>query len=256
MSLFPRYVRPDENWVRTATLTATSADVGYEAPKAGDDDPARPWWATSGTATLTLTLTGVKAIGIVSLVQPTIDAGRAITITGTGGTGFVGASAGDVRLSGYPRNVAYEPAAGITSSAVTIAVAGNTQNIAIGEVVIGAVRTFGFPIEPGRGRRQIVRDVIDDNADNTTHTIRYDVGSQWWSLTTEVHANDAAFAELEDWYDATRFGVLPTLVQVHPLEEWRLCRMDRSVGWSHTRGELREAVTFNFTEIGRGVVVQ
>jgi hypothetical protein len=204
------YCRPTEDWVRTATLSATSAQTGYAASQAATDDPSEPWWADSTSATLTVTLSGTKEVGIIALVMTNADAGNVITIAGgiTGSPTLTGAR----YPSNYPKDLVYivDPPQNLT--AVTFAISGNSSKWSIGRVIIGKRRSLDRTFHVGTYTPTMDRPQASD-VNELDHEVRYDFGAEFHGVTGEmrlVHSTD--LADLDDWWSATKAGFLPTLV--------------------------------------------
>lgn len=244
---FPRYVRPDENWSRFATISATSELTGYEAVNLKNGDPSFPWWGATGSETVTVTLAGASEIGIVALIHSNTDSGHNITIGGAVATTIVGARG----AGGYPRNVAYLPAP-TTGSSVTLAIAGNSIPWAIGEVVVGKLREFSWPFDRGASR-EIKRAVVIDTDDTFDHEIRYDNESQRWSAKGRLLADKAQTDEFEALWESTKGGTLPMLLIPNDVDDRpRLCHMDASFTYTN---EGHSVINFSFVECARGKIV-
>jgi hypothetical protein len=244
------FVQPDEDWARTATITATSEQTGYAATKAGTDDPSEPWWANSGTATLTVTLSGSKEVGLIALIMTNADTGKVITIAGgiTGSPTLTGAR----YPSGFPKDLVAIIDPPQTLTAVTFAISGNANKWAIGRVVVGKRRTLagnfldGFTPEPAR------LQYSDEN--DFGHDIRYDLGVERWMLKGDVVQSVTNQATLDAWWSATRGGFYPTTVvpdssQYPPF----FVRMARQLPRKHDHKHLRTALSF--TELSKGLEV-
>lgn len=248
-----RYVRPDENWMRSASsITATSAQTGYAATKVANQDPAWPWWASSGSATLTIDLGTSRSVGIIALIHNNGDDLRTITIGGDISTTI----AASTQVNGYPRNVAYIPASPVTAQNLTIAIASNSLDWAIGEVVIGSLRSLPSSFKIGaevETSRQVIRDVDDQYR----HEFRSDLGAELWRMSGRLQLSDSDLSDLLDWWQSTRGGVLPTLVLPDDLTgDPRFCRL--GVSLTQTRhGEAPDltAVDVELLEQARGILV-
>lgn len=204
------FVRPDEDWARTATITATSEQVGYEATQAGTDEPSDPWWADSTSATLTVTLTGTKEVGMLALIATNADEAKVITIAGgiTGSPTMTGAR----YPSGYPKDLVFvvDPPQNLT--AVTFAITSNTAKWSVGRVVVGKRRTLGRTFHVGAYEPTIQRPQGSDT-NQLGHEIRYDYGSEFRGVSGDVklvHSTD--LATLDDWWSGTKGGFLPSLI--------------------------------------------
>lgn len=248
-----RYVRPDENWMRSASsITASSAQTGYAATKAANDDPAWPWWASSGSATLTIDLGAPREVGIIALVHNNGDDLRTITVGGDISTTLQALRQGN----GYPRNVAYVPTTPITAQNLTIAIAGNSLNWAIGEVIIGKLRSLSSSFRIGADidvRRQVIRDVDDQYQ----HELRSDLGTETWRMAGRLLQSDSDFPDLMTWWQSTRGGVYPSLVLPDDLTgDPRLVRLSAAIS-SARHGDAPDinALEFELLEQARGIAV-
>lgn len=242
------YVRPDENYARNGigVLSATSAQVGYEASRAGNGRPVHPWWATSGTASLTATY-GATQVDIVALIHSNVDAGRTVTIGGT----FAGTISGSRQANGYPRNIALI-GSGAGGSA-TVSVAGNSVELAIGELVVGRLRAMAYPLQKG-ARRKRSRIVQTDTDSYFGDEIRIDVGAELWQASGHWMLTNAEFTDFEAWWESTRGGTLPTLIIPNDVDNQpRLCRMTADIEYSNDGGYKSVDVTFD--EVARGIEV-
>ena len=254
MIIFPRYVRPDEMWSRTAEWSATSEKVKYEAAHAGDDDPAWAWWANDTSGTLSADLGASRPVGIVALIHSNTEDGHDVLIGGdvTGGGGTI---QGERSGGGYPRNVAFFPPAGATASQVDLTIAGHAFHWSIGEAVIGVLRTFSCPIMSGTGSFEVERSVISDFNPAFLHEIRHDNGSERWRFEGQITADDPALAEMMDVWESTRGGTWPLLFIRHENDEPRLVHMAASFGGAR-QGPNRSVMRFAFHELGRGKLLQ
>lgn len=253
MIVYPRYILPTENWARVAngcTITATSEKVpDYEAVRAGNDDPAWPWWADATSATLTCTFAETSDVDAVAIIHSNADVGANITVDGVSGGPY--AITGAKGAGGYPKNlVAYTP--GGSGSSVTIAIAGNTYDFSIGEVVAGPLHTGAFTFEPNTERER-TRNVIDDQNPDFNHTIRYDRGGENFTLRTSSSMSDAAYEELKELWEITRGGVLPLLVIPYGGAEPVLVRMEPA--FKVAKNKLWRS-SYVFVELARGKMTQ
>jgi hypothetical protein len=247
------FVRPDEDWVRTATITATSEQTGYEATKAGTDDPSSPWWANSGSATLTVTLSGSKEVGLIALIMTNADDAKTITIAGgiTGSPTLTGAR----WASGFPKDLVYLVDPPQTLSAVTFAISGNTNKWSIGRVVIGKARTLSrnFVVNdftPSPSRLQY----SDEN--DFGHDIRYDLGVERWTVDGTMRLYyPGDLATLDAWWSATKGGYLPTLISVNSARfPPMFVRMTKELPRKDVSANFAE-VGVSFTEVSKGLEV-
>ena len=216
------YVPRAQDWTTSATLSATSAETGYEATKAATDDPSEPWWATSGTATLTVTLGATRSVDCVALIMTNADDLGVITIGGLSGGSrqLLGAR----EASDYPRDLVLLLDTPETATAITIAMTGNSNNFAIGRVVVGLTEQLpenlllGVAVSP-------FRQQYNDAYPDFRHDIRYDIGVEGWLVEGEVLSApqtasesplERAQQQLDDWWSGTRAGFYPTLVVIEP----------------------------------------
>jgi hypothetical protein len=191
-------------FARSATITATSSASGYAASNAGTDDLNSPWWATSGSATLTVTLGGSQSISMVALIGTNADHGRAITVGGLSGVSLTGSQ----DASGNPVDLVATFAAQSTS-AVTFAIASNTVNWSVARVIVATATELpdfldGFAMEPFRPQYS------DEN--DFGHTIRYDLGVTRWRGKGSLILTAAQMVTLEAWWRSTLAGFYPTVI--------------------------------------------
>lgn len=250
------FTRPDEDWVRTATLSATSEQVGYEAAQAATDEPSEPWWADSSTATLTVTLSGSQEVGMIALIATNADAGNVITIAGgiTGGPTMTGAR----YPSGYPKDLVYVVDPPQTLSAVTFAIAGNSSKWSVGRVVIGKRRSLGRTFYVGAYTPTIARIQVEDESD-LGHELRYDFGVEMRGVAGSLDlVHDTDLATLDDWWSSTKAGFLPTLVLPNYAHVARyppmFARFKTALPKSYNAPNMAR-VSLAFTEVQKGIEV-
>lgn len=250
-----RYVRPDENWIRSVALTgltASSEQVGYEVEHLADDNPAWQWWSSSTTANFAADLLTPREIGIIALIMNNADAGTVISVTGDVTTSITAAR----QANAYPKNVAHIPVTAFTGQNFTFSVTGTTADWAVGEVVIGKLREWPDsllidPLPTFDRIRQVIRDVDEDYE----HELRTDLGSEMWIARGRIYRDEPDFAEFLEWWETTKGGSIPTLIVPDDhAQEPRLVRMD--VGFTHERqGSDKNWIAVTFTECGRGILV-
>ncbi len=250
------HVRPTEDWAsprQGATYSATSEQVTYEAAFAGTDDPSEPWWANSGTATLTVNLGASREVGLIALIATNADAAKVITIAGgiTGSPTLTGAR----YESGYPKDLYYtvEPAQTLTQ--VTFAISGNTNKWSIGKVVIGKRRTVGRNFVVGGYTPAPSRLQFSDEND-FGHDIRYDLGVERWMVSGDLHlSHDTDLATLDDWWSSTKGGYYPTLVTpvLSPYPPM-FARFANSLPRDYYAARLAQ-VSLTFMEVSKGLEV-
>lgn len=251
MGYFPQYIRPDEERARGAALTATSFQVGYEPQKAANGEPSEPWWATGASGTLTLTLAGSYAIDAVALIHSNVDNGRDITIGGD----LAGTIQGKRTKGGYyPINVAFN-AGGALADTITIAIAGNSLNVAIGQVACGPLRALSMPFLVGSDRDR-VRATIEDMNPDWGHTIVHDLGAEKRIIQPRMIHDPDSLDELTELWEYTKGGTIPFLLFPrgidHP-EPPAWVRMARSFAFQHQQGHT--TASYVFEEVSRGIMV-
>lgn len=201
------YVRYDEDWIRQGgAMTATSERVGYEATKVVTDDPSEPWWANSGTATLTATFAGAREIGLIGLIMTNADDAEVITVGGLTGVTLVGKR----EQSGYPRDLAFIVDPPQSVSSFTLSITGNSNHWSIGSLVAGIRRSIsGFqdPMEIFPTRPAIVDPGIPEHG----HDIRYDVGVDQLKIADSPILTYADYFALQELNSAQRYGFNPAL---------------------------------------------
>ena len=251
------FVRPDEDYVRTATMSASSEQEGYEAAKAKTDNPDEPWWADSTTAGLTATFAeGGNPLGVVAVIMNNADDGAEISITA--GTDLIGPLIAAREASGYPKDVAVlaDPVNSIiTANAVTVQVSGVTSRWSVGRLVAGKVRTIHNFLDSASPSTQPWRgQEIDQGIPTYGSDIRYDTGVEHLVVEgTIMCETDEDVQELHDWYASTRMGFYPTLVIFHdnrypPI--WARMQVGKRV---MKEGHVNVPVTF--VTMGRGIEI-
>lgn len=245
-----RYVRADEMWSRTGTMSASSSQDRYGAERAQKDDPAWGWWSDDTAGDLTVTLGGDAEIGVAAVIHTNADDAIDIDVTGAI-AGTITASRG---VGGWPRNLALIPDTPVVGSSVTISTSGNAAKWYVGQFVVGKLREFWLPYMRGASRLRR-RSVLTDTDELYDHDIRIDLGSQKWAAAGRLFADDPALQELIDLWEASAGGAYPTLVIPNEVDtEPRFCRVD--VVFQHTNdGKGQHYCDFTFSEIGRGIVV-
>jgi len=204
------FVRYDEDWItQGAVLTANSERTGYEAPNVATDDPSEPWWANSGTATLTATFSSPgREIGLIGIIMNNADDARTITIGGvTGVTGVVG----EREESGYPRDLAIFVDPPQTVMSLTISISGNTNDFAIGRVVAGIRREItgfldGMTVSPTRPQ------ISDPGVPEYGHDIRYDVSVEQWKIEGRFLMDFADYGAMHEFNSGALYGFHPQFV--------------------------------------------
>ena len=249
-----RYVRPDENWSRVASWTASTEQLGYEAENVANDNPALPWWSSSGTSTLTVALSSpAVSVGIIALIHNNGDDGKTITISGDISTTLTAA----MSLSDYPKNLAHIPTVPVNAQDLTFAISGNSLDWAIGELVIGPLRGFtdSLLVDPTPTFKK-TRHTIKDMDEDHEHEIRTDLGSEIWTATGRIYKDDAEYPDFLEWWEASKGGTIPTLIVPDDLaEEPRLVRMESSLSHERMYDDLNW-VSVTFTECSRGILIQ
>lgn len=256
------YVPRDQDWTNTATLTATSEQEDYEAPMAATDDPSEPWWADSTSATLTVTLGASRSIDCIALIMTNADDASVITVGGLSGGSrqMVGAR----EASGYPRDLVLLLDTPETASAITIAIAGNTNKFSIGRVVVGLTEQLpenlllGVTVTP-------YRQQYSDEYPDFRHDIRYDIGVEGWTIegelisparTVDESPSQSAQQQLDDWWFGTRAGFYATLIvpepDVYP-PFW--VRLPMELGRTHADAPTITRTPIRFTPLSRGLEV-
>lgn len=249
-----RYVRPDENWAAVGAWTASTSQTNYAPTNVINNDPTKPWWSTSGTSSLHVELTSPAVdVDIIAFIHNNGDAGEAIVISGD----LTGSVTCARQGSGYPKNVAHYPVAGATAQSLTFTITGNSVNWAVGEMVIGTLRSFSdsLLVEPVPVFDRI-RHVIKDIDEDYEHEIRTDLGSERWRARGRMYHDDAALDDFVAWWESTKGGSLPTLIvpDDHD-EEVRLVRLDSSIAHERMYDDLNW-FSLTFEECSRGILVQ
>jgi hypothetical protein len=246
------YVRPDEDWARTATITASSSQTGYPATNAGTDDPSAPWWGSSGTETLTVTLSGSKEVGMIGLVMTNADEAKVITIAGgiTGSPTLIGAREG----SGYPKDLVYVVDPPQTLTAVTFAISGNTNKWSVGRVVVGKRRALGRNFYIGAYTPASQRLQYSDEND-FGHDIRYDLGVERRRVSGSLRlVQSTDLTDLDAWWSATKGGYLPTLIRYDANYPPMFAHFQSEIARDYTSPHIAK-VNLSFTDVCKGLEV-
>lgn len=255
-------VRPDQDWARSASFSATSEQTGYEASQAGTEDPSEPWWADSITATLTITLGASRLIDCIALIMTNVDDGLVITIGGLSGGSqqLVGAR----EASGYPRDLVLLLDTPQTATAITVAVSGNTNKVSIGRVVVGLMDQLpenlllGVTVTP-------FRQQFSDEHQDFRHDLRYDIGVEGWLVEGDLLSpanesgnspGESAQAQLDNIWRATKAGYLPCVVVPHPtIYPPIFARFTMELPRSHQHAPEITTTHLRFTPVSRGLEV-
>jgi hypothetical protein len=233
-----RYSRPDESFM-FGTGSGTVA-TGYNANWIVDGLPGRP---VKNTTSLSIAITGPasRTVGIVSVINHTVDAGLAITFSG-------GVSATCTPDNLPDGTVPLNPWAAVTpasASSCTVAVSGNSVDVVIGEVWVGQSRT--------------IPDLIREPSINGGQTLPwegefssvapYDPGIEQRRLSADVVVDDATMADIADWYRSTRSGTRPSLIV--PIETNNDAWLVTFQYTAKPANKNRHKVSFDFVELPR-----
>jgi len=208
---FP-YLLRSQDWIRTATLAATSERTGYPVENVATDEPSEPWGGASGTEEITITFGGPREVGVIALIMNTADDGRPIAIGGFGSPAPT--LVGRRSASGYPMDIAVVLDTPQTVSSLTIGIAGNSVPWSIGRIVVMPATALdqsflleGFTLTPSRPQES------DEN--HVGHDLRYDYGIERWRADGVLLLETVAQREtIDEWWQSTRGGFYPTLIVV------------------------------------------
>jgi len=252
-------LRADQDWARTATYSATSEQTGYEAAKAGTDDPSEPWWADATSATLTVTLSGTKSVDTVALIMTNAGDGTVIEVEGFGSPteSLIGAR----EPSGYPRDLLLLRDSPASIGQLRFHIVGNIYKWSIGRVVIGLRDQLSENLLLGVTFTPYRQQYSDEYPD-FRHDIRYDIGVEGWHGEGEIisprpDANtsplETAQAQLDGIWSSTKGGFLPTLFVPEPTvypPMWG--RFAMSLPRSHSDAPDITRTRLSFTPMSRG----
>lgn len=203
------YIRPDENWSRTGTvsLTAGAVDSDYNAAWLVDDRAGRPVLCTSGTATFRISASSGE-VGLIAVCHHRLDPSLAITVSN--GLSATITTNTPTPPSGIPLN----PFTTVTPTNVTaldVAISSNSTNVLIGEIIAGKKRTLTRPTlkSDDRGMADYTRKVGPEFPSINPYDPALESRAPWkgtFLLTTAELDNVIA------WYQAQRNGTRPSLV--------------------------------------------
>jgi len=215
------FVRREEDWIRHGDTEITvSSYIGepYGPEKLQTDDPADPWWSTSGTSQIDVDFNATREVGVIALIMNNADDDRDITIS----NGITGTIKGKRENNtsgisgGYPRDVALivSPAASVTGFRINISA--NSVDWAVGRLVAGKLRSVENFLESGFQDGYTRGMVVDEGIPEHSNAIIYDVGVDTWKIEGNLLILKSAYADFHNWWAATFQGVHPTLVIPDP----------------------------------------
>ena len=249
-------VRPDQDWARSATFSATSEQEGYLAAKAGTDDPSEPWWADSTTATLTATLGATRSIDTIALIMTNAGHGEVITVDGLG-VSPADTLTGVREASGYPRDLVLLLDSPVNATELTFSITSNIYKWSIGRVVIGLRTQLAENVLISDANFAPFRQVYNDVYPDFRHNIPYDIGVEGWSGGGTIIAPSAADQViLDNWWFSTLGGNRATLIVPHPTVYPPLwCYLSNDLTRSHQDAPEITRTPLRFSPLSRGLEV-
>ncbi len=245
-------IGPDTDAAYGATFAGSSEQVGYEAANAGTNDPSEPWWASSGSASLTVTFPS-QTVGAIALIMTNADDGATINITG----GTTATLTGTRTDGGHPVDLVHILATPTSMSSLTFTIAGNSVPWSIGRVVVGAGTTIARHYLQNDFTYTPMRMQFSDENDYG-HDIRYDLG-------VELHESSGSLrlyyptdlAALDSVWRACRGGYYPItaiLNVVNGVSRFppMFCRMTKSLPRTDTSANFAK-VDVTLREVSRGL---
>jgi hypothetical protein len=244
-------IAPDTDGARDATFTGSSEQEGYEAANAGTDDPSEPWWAASGSASLTVTFT-TQTVSAIALHMTNADDGATINITG-GTTASLTASRNP---SGHPVDLVHILSTPTSMSSLTFTIAGNSVPWSIGRVAFGGTTIDRHYLQGDFTYTPMRMQFSDEN--DYGHDIRYDLG-------VECHQSEGSLrlyyptdlADLDAVWSACRGGYYPITAILNVVNGTSrfppmFCRMTKSLPRTDTSANFAK-VDVTLREVSRGL---
>lgn len=129
-------------WSAHATVSTSGVDTDYTADWLCDTRPNRPVRWTSGGMSATIPAT-LGAVDVIVVGNHNLDAGLTITVSGDVHLTFTVPS---LPPDGVPLNPFTLVGSPSSADSITISVSGNSEDVIIGEIAIGALETIGLPL--------------------------------------------------------------------------------------------------------------
>lgn len=204
------YARPDELVTYGAGVSSSSVNTsgGYVAGSLCGGWPAPPVrWSTANPSG-TVTLLAAGTIGLVVVSHHKLVAGTTITFS-SGITAVV--TAPTVPPDGIPLNAfnTLTPVAAVT--AFNFAVAGNTGDAIIGEILAGSARTLTLPLwsSDQRGMDDFTREIPISQAPMAPYDPGLSARAPWKG---KFLLTQAQLDEVIAWFLAQRNGTRPSVI--------------------------------------------
>ena len=198
------YVRPDESLL-FGTATGT-VDANFDANWLVDGRAGRPAKRTGNPSWAITAPSAISLFDLLAVVNHTVDAARAINITGdVSGTVTPGTLPGDA----IPLNpfTTFTPT---TVNTVTVGVTSNSVAVVIGEVYGGRSRSLERSIRLS-GSAFAPMDPLEWEGEFGSIP-PYESGLAARTLNGDTVVSATGLADIEAWWQSTRRGTRPTLI--------------------------------------------
>lgn len=218
MSLKFLYVSPGEMQSLYATVSGPVINATYQLAWLVNGLPNLPLRAGTPTPAWDLSAASAVAVNFAAAINTNLPEGATVTFSGDIATVVTQpAYAGRIPLNGWALVAGDEDLTTMDATDVTATVAGTSDDVIIGELVVGRARELPRPIEPG-GERSYTRmnPVADAQQHGQYQVFRRDKAARTFNgtSTTTLAGMDA----LQAWYDATNDGERMSVVVPDPLK--------------------------------------
>lgn len=221
------YVRPSENVIANATITASAADAEYPATRLHDGNPADPAKLTTTSGNFVFAFGAAQRIDVVALIHHNLTAGLEVRIQGNASNVWTSPTFNQqitipaYRENGFPINPFLDLTglSGYSASGFQywrlVIVGANAEAVAIGELVLGSVkRTLEINLSWGLLDDEDQPVVEHRTSARVSHIVSE--GTAVRTLEGEVDTTDAGGASLLSLSRDSRGRARPFLVVPDP----------------------------------------
>lgn len=221
------YIKPRDlvNAYNDSSPSVTGAvETGYNANWLVDGQPGRPTRVASADASYDVTIPGGRDVNFVGLTNHNIDNGKVITLGGD--------VSGSITSTGPLKNPYHfiDPTVENAGS-VTLALTGNSQDVIIGEALIGFARELERPVKPGARRRFPTANEPRGGLYNSLTAYDYGVRPRTFECQTVLTRDGLDAVQL--WYDETDDQTKFSVIVLDPSVNEFWCVLFKN--WEYTR---------------------
>lgn len=260
------YVHPPDNVAAMGTAVPSTEDVAYPIANIYDNNPAKPFRFDDVEGTIVWDFGAAQRIDLVSLIHHNLIFGLEVRVQMNATDSWATPSLDELilipanELDGYPVN----PWLDLTDKDgyllagyrfLRLVFEDNGVNIALGEVVLGAIKRsltidMDWPIDDG-----VERPIVEHQTDYLVSTI-YDFGVKQRTVRGTTKSTDAGRLAIRAWWDSCRGKLTPTLIVPFPEDNEAFF-----VRWeSEARSDRREFFDYSvidlaWREVSRGLVL-